>query len=173
MILPGGIIGGAPQVKAVEFTASTDMLSRASALTGAVDGSQATTSFWFRPTGLAASNQVMFRIGTAVTFVRSATTGTLRIDASLPGVGSRIGYTSGATLPLSSWYHILVSWTLPGTNVIQVYISDAVDTPGSSTLTTGNVGLTATPNGLGISAGGTPFVAGDLRSSGLLPRTLI
>jgi hypothetical protein len=161
MILPGGIIGGAPQVKAVEFTASTDMLSRASALTGAVDGSQATTSFWFRPTGLAASNQVMFRIGTAVTFVRSATTGTLRIDASLPGVGSRIGYTSGATLPLSSWYHILVSWTLPGTNVIQVYISDAVDTPGSSTLTTGNVGLTATPNGLGISAGGTPFVAGD------------
>lgn len=163
IVFPPVMTGGAPPITAVNFTASTDKLERATALSGAGNSNECTMSFWFRPTGLDTSTQTIFSVGSSLYVQRiqsdDATTARRRV---LSISSTPVFYYGRFALALNTWTHCLVSWRTSGSNILQAYFNDTVNTPQTLTLTTGTINFADTPSGLGRSPGGGPFLAGDV-----------
>jgi hypothetical protein len=163
MILPGAVIGGAPLVTAVTFTDSTDMLRRASGLTGGAASNLGTFSFWFKPTGLDNVNQMIFSLGTLLYVFRvQADDANAARRRGLAISSTPVFYYSTTDLTLNVWTHCLISWRTNGSNVCQVYFNDVADTPQTSTLATGTINWGTSPLGLARSISDGPFLAGDV-----------
>lgn len=154
MILPGGIIGGAPQVKAVQFTAATDMITAAS-VTGLSDGPSGTFSAWVKINGSETTSQFLLQLGPNFRILRNSTLdGTvarrrkLLITALSPAASSRIRYVGGTDITVGSWVHVLVSWNTT-TSARHFYYSDTADSPITNTIAAGDIDYTGANNGVG------------------------
>lgn len=162
-IFPPVVLGGKLPVTAVTFTDSVDKLSRSTALTGASTSDSGTLSFWFKPTGLINSTTTIFRVGSDLYLSRIQSDDS---NASRRGVlsisSTPVFYYGSFALASNTWTHCLVSWRTSGSNVLQAYFNDTVNTPQSLTLATGTINYAATPAELGATPTGAPFLAGDM-----------
>lgn len=154
VIFPSVITGGAPQVKAVQFTAATDMITAAS-VTGLADGPSGTFSAWVKINGSDATNQFLLQLGANFNIRRNSTLdGTvarrrkLIISALSAAAANRITYVGGTNLTIGSWIHVLVSWNTT-TSTRHFYYSDVADTPITNTIAPGNIDYTGANNGVG------------------------
>lgn len=153
MLMPV-VIAGAPQVKAVQFTAATDMITAAS-VTGLADGPSGTFSAWVKINGSDSTNQFLLQLGANFNIRRNSTLdGTvarrrkLIISAFSAAAATRISYVGGTDLTIGSWVHVLLSWDTT-TSARHFYYSDVADTPITNTIAAGDIDYTGANNGVG------------------------
>jgi hypothetical protein len=167
MILPGGIIGGAPQVKAVSFDGTNDHLA-SSSITGIADGPEGALAFWIKITGNLTSTNTIMDLGNFVTVLRIRDNSgsipdrqKLNITCRNSGASTRVAYTSGTQLTVSNWIHVLCSWNTT-TGASDYYFNDVADSPVTDTITAGDIDYTQANNRIGLTTSGAARLAADM-----------
>lgn len=146
------------RTNAVVFDGANDWLTRGAELSGNADGKAGILSVWMKFTGGDATAQRIIQNGssgtTRLTISKSA--GDKFSISGLNAAGSVIlTLTSSASYTSASgWKHFLASWNL-ATALGQLYVNDASDLAGGSTLTNDTIDYTLANFAIGAHVDGT------------------